>query len=88
MFKDSDKKDMALMTENAKQFTEIYLKDFTDLAGKLKVSFIEIVHFIINIIDPMAYRRMKLSSPASYVISLYQDTIYNFTKYKNNELWT
>jgi hypothetical protein len=35
----------------------------------------------------MIYRRMKLDSPAKRVIDLYQDTIYNYTKYKNNELW-
>ena len=33
------------------------------------------------------YRRMKLDSPAKQIIDLYQDTIYNYTKYKNSALW-
>lgn len=71
------------MIEHIEAFANFFLSDYTEIAGNLKVTFIEVVHFIINLIDPMMYRWMKLDSPAREAIDIYQDTIYNFTKYKN-----
>ena len=69
------------------QFCHTFLEDYTEFAAKLNVNFQEIYHFVINLVDPMIYRRLKIQSSSKWIIDMYQDTIYNYTKNKNCELW-
>jgi hypothetical protein len=42
--------------EQIETYASALLSDYTELAGKLNINFMEVIHFIINLIDPMMYR--------------------------------
>lgn len=71
MFPMEDRSNSLVVIEHIESFANYFLSDYTETAAILKVTFIEVVHFIINLIDPMMYRWMKLDSPAREAIDIY-----------------
>lgn len=71
MFPMEDRSNSLVVIEHIESFANYFLSDYTETAANLRVTFIEVVHFIINLIDPMMYRWMKLDSPAREAIDIY-----------------
>lgn len=55
---------------------------------KYKVSFKNVEDFFANLLDPVYFKKNFQNSEIKEVADLYQDTIYNFTKIKNQKLFS